>query len=37
MGCGSGVPSGSSASEEQVDLLLYRLCQEKSQNWCIDP
>ena len=29
MGCGSGVPSGSSASGEQVDLLLYRLCQKK--------
>lgn len=28
MGCGSGVPSGSSASGEQVDLLLYRLCQK---------
>ena len=37
MGCGSGVPSGGSASGEQVDLLLYRLCQKKSQNWCIDP
>lgn len=28
-GCGSGVPSDGSASGEQVDLLLYRLCQEK--------